>query len=112
MFERAREAWAEVLARVRTDDKCVVVVAHEEMLAALACVTLGLPPAALRRFRVDHGSISILDLPKGSGSPPVLRCVNYTSHCESRGGIFSCGGRPGGEVTEGLEIFVVGVPRC
>eukprot|EP00959_Pyramimonas_sp_CCMP1952_P209997 4393735-Pyramimonas_sp.AAC.1 len=32
------------------------------------------------RFRVDAGSMTILDFPDGAGARAVLRCSNYTAH--------------------------------
>ena len=46
----------------------------------MLCLSMGLPAAAIRRFRIDPGSVSIVDLPRGADGPSVLRCSNYSAH--------------------------------
>jgi alpha-ribazole phosphatase len=65
--------------RRRTADGCetVLLVGHRGSLRILTCMALGLPSAALWRFRLDLASVSELDL---SPREAVLARLNDTHH--------------------------------
>mgnify|MGYP006973846928 FL=1 len=41
---------------------------------------LGLAASSIASFRLDSGSVSVIDLPDGPEGEGVVRCVNYTAH--------------------------------
>ncbi|CAI5471972.1 unnamed protein product [Closterium sp. Yama58-4] len=81
----------------------VIVVGHETVFQAMLASCLKLPHDALGSFRLDPGSITVVDFPDGVGEPKdsnesdnkgnsaaeiaagvvgqgVVRCINYTAH--------------------------------
>jgi probable phosphoglycerate mutase len=41
---------------------------------------LNLSSSSITSFRLDSGSVSVIDLPDGPEGRAVVRCVNYTAH--------------------------------
>lgn len=65
------------------EDKCVVVVAHAAVHAALICHALELSPESTSLFRLYPGSISVVDFPQGVlNGPGNVVCTNSMSHLE------------------------------
>ncbi len=81
------ETMADLAARLRSflaelrqrhaPGETVLLAAHRGSLRALLCLALGLPPAALWRFRLDAASVSVLELHPGTA---VLTLFNDTHH--------------------------------
>jgi len=53
---------------------------HASVITGLVAKALGLAPADAQKFRVDTGSVTLVEFPDGIDAAPVVRCVNYTAH--------------------------------
>jgi alpha-ribazole phosphatase len=76
MADRLRSFLGELRQR-QSSGETVLLVAHRGSLRVLLCLALGLPPAALWRFRLDAASVSVLELHLGTA---VLTLFNDTHH--------------------------------
>ncbi|HLF71500.1 MAG TPA: histidine phosphatase family protein [Dehalococcoidia bacterium] len=68
LTEIQTRAWDAVTRHVEASDEhaASIIVSHDTTLGALICAALGMPVEGMRRFRVDLGSVSILDFtPRG-----------------------------------------------
>jgi alpha-ribazole phosphatase len=65
------------LRRRQSSGETVLLAAHRGSLRVLLCLALGLPPAALWRFRLDAASVSVLELHPETA---VLTLFNDTHH--------------------------------
>ncbi|MCL4465362.1 MAG: histidine phosphatase family protein [Chloroflexi bacterium] len=77
LFARVGRFLAEV--REGPEDQALLVVAHGGSLRALICLCLGLPPASLWKLKLDHASLTVLDL---GHEGPILRLLNDTCHLQ------------------------------
>ncbi|KAJ7567406.1 hypothetical protein O6H91_02G145900 [Diphasiastrum complanatum] len=85
LWERAGKAWQNLLKYIdvlesQGEEKTLVVVGHEIVHVAMLGHCLGLSQAFFGSFRLDSGSLSVIDFPDGSTQRGVIRCLNYTAH--------------------------------
>jgi broad specificity phosphatase PhoE len=71
--------WAQRLMEQYEPAANVVAVSHDVTIAALVCQTLAMPLDDFRRFRIDLGSITVLDLRPGRLR---LLLLNDTHHMD------------------------------
>ena len=76
--QRALE-WAAQVAQERPDGT-LVAVSHDTVIAGIVCRVLSLPMTGMRRFRVDMGSLSVVDF---RAQRTILASLNETYHLES-----------------------------
>ncbi|GBG65643.1 hypothetical protein CBR_g51943 [Chara braunii] len=75
LWERARQAWEELLS---TPGEKVLVVTHKSIMRSLLCTALGLGPDKFRCVDVNNGGVSIFCVnPRGE---PMLQNSNLTAH--------------------------------
>jgi probable phosphoglycerate mutase len=70
--------WGAQLAQEQPDAR-VAVVSHDTVIAGVVCRTLSLPIANMKRFRVDLGSLSVIDF---RAQRTILASLNETYHLE------------------------------
>eukprot|EP00249_Psilotum_nudum_P017125 c26174_g1_i1 orf=90-2144(+) len=86
LWERAGYAWQTVtenlgkLEKGLDEERNVVVVGHEIVHISMLGHCLGLKTASIGSFRLDTGSLSVIDFPDGPSGKGVVRCLNYTAH--------------------------------
>mmetsp|Transcript_38505 Transcript_38505/g.46507 ORF Transcript_38505/g.46507 Transcript_38505/m.46507 type:complete len:551 (-) Transcript_38505:408-2060(-) len=80
MWQRAGQAWKDILEEVE-EKGTVVVVGHAAMHGAMLCQCLDLPMEAFSNFHLDTGSVTVIEFPEGAlHGQGVVRCTNHTSH--------------------------------
>ncbi|KAH6790588.1 hypothetical protein C2S51_005594 [Perilla frutescens var. frutescens] len=75
LWERAREAWLEILF---TPGESFLVVTHKSILRALFCTALGLGPERFRAIDVNNGGLCVFSFNKHGEA--MLRALNMTAH--------------------------------
>jgi len=80
LWERASEAWQYILQEAGQNQGAVVVVADDALVSSLLAKGTHLGREGMRFFRMDTGSVSVVDFPDGVDNRGVLRTTNYTSH--------------------------------
>lgn len=68
LAEIQARAWAAATRHVEESDEhaASIIVSHDTTIGALICAALAMPVEGMRRFRIDMGSVSILDFtPRG-----------------------------------------------
>lgn len=75
MWERAREAWLEILL---TPGESFLVVTHKSILRALICTALGLAPERFRAIDVNNGGLCVFSFNKRGEA--MLQALNMTAH--------------------------------
>ena len=78
MWHRLEPVWNEISERHAQSGQDAVLVAHNGPVRVLMCRVLGVPLENYRRVRVANCSISVVEIK--SGAPPLVSCVNDTSH--------------------------------
>lgn len=75
LWERAREAWMEILF---TPGESFLVVTHKSILRALICTALGLGPERFRAIDVNNGGLCVFSFNKHGEA--MLQALNMTAH--------------------------------
>lgn len=75
LWQRAREAWKEIL--LSPGDQSLVVT-HKSILRALICTALGLGPERFRSVDVNNGGLSVFSINKQGEA--MLKSLNMTAH--------------------------------
>jgi len=84
LWTRTGDAWQDIIQQAAMEEaKCVVVVGHAAVHAALICHALELTPRETSIFRLSPASMSVIDFPKGVlNGPGNIACTNFMSHLE------------------------------
>ena len=82
LWDRTGEAWEDIIGEASTqDDKVVVVAAHAAVISAIICHALELSPAYTSVFRLNPGSMSVIEFPLGvQKGPGQVVTTNFLSH--------------------------------
>lgn len=75
LWDRAREAWEEILS---AEGNSVLVVTHKSILRALICTALGMGPDRFRAVDINNGGICMFKI--NEKGEPLLQSLNMTSH--------------------------------
>ena len=86
VWNRAKKGWGDIVAAYSsaTEQKTVMVVAHDAINKAILCQVFGLEPKNFWQFKQGNGAVSVIDYQGGpdnvSAGQPVLSAANITTH--------------------------------
>jgi phosphoserine phosphatase len=80
VWQRAGQAWQDILSKVGDVDKIGIVVAHDATNKVLLCQLLGLQLADFWKIKQGNGAVTMVSYPRGIQELPMVQCLNLTSH--------------------------------
>jgi broad specificity phosphatase PhoE len=78
-------AWTRLMALVEESDDAasIIVASHDVTIAAVVCLAMSMPVSDFRRFRIDMGSITVLEFRRQrQGRRTILTALNDGCHLE------------------------------
>jgi phosphoserine phosphatase len=80
VWQRAGQAWQDILSKVGNVDQTGIVVAHDATNKVLLCQLLGLQIEDFWKIKQGNGAVTMVSYPRGIEAPPLVQCLNLTSH--------------------------------
>jgi phosphoserine phosphatase len=80
VWQRAGQAWQDILSKVGDVDQTGIVVAHDATNKVLLCQLLGLQLADFWKIKQGNGAVTMVSYPRGVAALPMVQCLNLTSH--------------------------------
>jgi probable phosphoglycerate mutase len=79
VWERSLRGWNRIAAGLDAEETALVV-AHDAVNKTILCALLGLSPADIWAVKQGNGGVTVIDYPHGADQPPVVVCLNQTTH--------------------------------
>ncbi|MCP9817349.1 histidine phosphatase family protein [Synechococcus sp. GreenBA-s] len=79
VWDRSLEGWNRIATSLHPDETALVV-AHDAVNKTILCALLGLSPADIWAVKQGNGGVTVIDYPHGPDQPPVVVCLNQTTH--------------------------------
>ncbi|MEB3242609.1 MAG: histidine phosphatase family protein [Cyanobacteriota bacterium] len=79
VWDRSLATWQSIVQGLALEETALVV-AHDAVNKTILCALLGLSAADIWMVKQGNGGVSVIDYPRGAHSPPVVSCLNLTSH--------------------------------
>ena len=79
VWERSLAGWQTIAASLNPEETALVV-AHDAVNKTILCALLGLGPADIWAVKQGNGGVTVIDYPNGPDEPPLVVCLNQTSH--------------------------------
>jgi probable phosphoglycerate mutase len=79
VWDRSLRGWNRIAAGL-DDHETALVVAHDAVNKTILCALLGLAPADIWAVKQGNGGVTVIDYPQGADQPPVVVCLNQTTH--------------------------------
>ena len=79
VWDRSLRGWNTIASSLHTDETALVV-AHDAVNKTILCALLGLSPADIWAVKQGNGGVTVIDYPDGADQPPVVVCLNQTTH--------------------------------
>jgi phosphoserine phosphatase len=80
VWDRAAQAWQEILAKVGDVDQTGIVVAHDATNKVLLCQLMGLKMTDFWKVKQGNGAVTVVSYPHGIAEQPTIQALNLTSH--------------------------------
>jgi phosphoserine phosphatase len=80
VWDRAGQAWQEILAKVGNVDQTGIVVAHDATNKVLLCQLMGLKMTDFWKVKQGNGAVTVVSYPHGIAEQPTIQALNLTSH--------------------------------
>ena len=79
VWERSLGGW-QAIATSLDPEETALVVAHDAVNKTILCALLGLGPADIWAVKQGNGGVTVIDYPHGPDGPPLVACLNQTTH--------------------------------
>jgi probable phosphoglycerate mutase len=79
VWDRSVDSWQRIAAGLHPGETALVV-AHDAVNKTILCHLLGLGPADIWAVKQGNGGVSVIDYSPAAERPPVVACLNLTSH--------------------------------
>ena len=79
VWDRSLASWQTIAASL-AEQESALVVAHDAVNKTILCALMGLGPSHIWMVKQGNGGVTVVDYPHGAEGPPVLACLNLTSH--------------------------------
>jgi phosphoserine phosphatase len=80
VWDRAGQAWQDILNKVGDVDQTGIVVAHDATNKVLLCQLMGLQMTDFWKVKQGNGAVTVVSYPNGIKELPVIQALNLTSH--------------------------------
>jgi phosphoserine phosphatase len=80
VWQRAASAWQDIVSKVGNVPQTGIVVAHDATNKVLLCQLMGLKMEDFWKVKQGNGAVTVVSYPKGIEEPPLIQCLNITSH--------------------------------
>ncbi len=80
VWQRAAQAWQDILSKVGNVDQTGIVVAHDAINKVLMCQLMGLQLTDFWKIKQGNGAVTMVSYPRGIQELPMIQCLNLTSH--------------------------------
>ncbi len=80
VWQRAQQAWQDILSKVGEVDQTGIVVAHDATNKVLMCQLMGLQLTDFWKIKQGNGAVTMVSYPRGIQELPMIQCLNLTSH--------------------------------
>jgi phosphoserine phosphatase len=80
VWQRAKSAWQDIVSKVGNVPQTGIVVAHDATNKVLLCQLMGLKMEDFWKVKQGNGAVTVVSYPKGIEGPPLIQCLNITSH--------------------------------
>jgi phosphoserine phosphatase len=80
VWERAGQAWQDILNKVGDVDQTGIVVAHDATNKVLLCQLMGLQMTDFWKVKQGNGAVTVVSYPNGIKELPMIQALNLTSH--------------------------------
>jgi probable phosphoglycerate mutase len=79
VWQRSLAGWQTIAASLDPQETALVV-AHDAVNKTILCALLGLGPADIWAVKQGNGGVTVIDYPQGPEGPPLVACLNQTTH--------------------------------
>ena len=79
VWQRSLAGWQRIAASLDPQETALVV-AHDAVNKTILCALLGLGPADIWAVKQGNGGVTVIDYPQGPEGPPLVACLNQTTH--------------------------------
>jgi phosphoserine phosphatase len=80
VWDRAGQAWQDILNKVGDVDQTGIVVAHDATNKVLLCQLMGLQMTDFWKVKQGNGAVTVVSYPNGIKELPMIQALNLTSH--------------------------------
>jgi phosphoserine phosphatase len=80
VWNRAGQAWQDILEKVGDVDQTGLVVAHDATNKVLLCQLMGLKNTDFWKVKQGNGAVTVVSYPRGIKEQPTIQSLNLTSH--------------------------------
>jgi phosphoserine phosphatase len=80
VWQRAGAAWQDIISKVGNVSQTGIVVAHDATNKVLLCQLMGLKMEDFWKVKQGNGAVTVVSYPQGIAGPPMIQCLNITSH--------------------------------
>jgi phosphoserine phosphatase len=80
VWQRAGAAWQDLVSKVGDVPQTGIVVAHDATNKVLLCQLMGLRLEDFWKIKQGNGAVTVVSYSKGIQNPPMIQCLNVTSH--------------------------------